>query len=924
VPDLARLPGVVSVRPLARYETHRSDDRGAPSGSLAQAADYLQVRPLWTAGVDGGGVRVAVLDSGADFTHRNLGGPGTVEAYQTCYAQRNVRPTGACAGLFGSSAPKVKGGYDFVGESWTGSAGSPPEAPDPNPIDAEGHGTHVADIAVGRSADGSHRGIAPGADLYAVKVCSAVSTWCSGPALLQGVDWALDPNRDGDISDAVDVMNLSLGAPYGQPQDDLAVAVDNAVRAGVVVVSSAGNSGDRPFTVGSPSTSPRVVSVAQTALPDDRLYPITVDSPAVPGLPGNAVRFAVHQPWSPQPKSPIRGPLAQPAGVEACTPADLAGFPAGAVALVRRGTCPASTKAQNAQAAGAAAVVVVNTVPGDPPVFAFGGGPAVTVPVLAVSLENGRRLAAAVAAGPVRVTIDPADVIPLTDTIVGTSSRGPRLQGGTVKPDLGAPGAWLSAEVGTGGAETGFGGTSGAAPVVSGVAALVLDRHPRTTPAVVKSRLLNNAGTGNRTADPDATLYPTPISRVGAGEVRAAPAVLARGVLVNRQPGNGNLSLGLPRLTRRQAYQVTLSLRNTAAAARTYRLDAGFRDPADAALGAVAVRMPPSVRVPARGSRDVTVRITVDPARLPAWPFTGSAGTTAAGTALNAPEIDGLVRAVAPEETLHLGWHVLPRRSANVAADRRVTLGPDGAGRLDLRNRSRVQDGTVHVYGLTGTSGRLPRSGPGGPGTPGSEQAVIDLAGVGVRDDPARDLLQFAVAGQERQTVPLYPAGYQVDVDTDRDGDPDYAVYQQEQGGPGGSGISLVYVLDVASGVATPYYATIADFDSATQVLSVPLTALGLTPGSTFAFGVRAYDNYFSGRTTDTVGGMSWTVGSPRYDLAGGADVIVVPAGGRTRTAVTSDPAAGPSSQTGVLLLYDSNRDDDAQAVPVTGSPPAP
>ena len=69
-----------------------------------------------------------------------------------------LAPTGACAALFGPGAPKVVGGYDFVGESWPNGA----VAPDPNPIDFEGHGTHVADILAGRSADGTHLGLAPG------------------------------------------------------------------------------------------------------------------------------------------------------------------------------------------------------------------------------------------------------------------------------------------------------------------------------------------------------------------------------------------------------------------------------------------------------------------------------------------------------------------------------------------------------------------------------------------------------------------------------------------------------------------------------------------------------------------------------------------------------------------------------------------
>ena len=335
---LAKIPGVVSVKPVGRYET-RQDPGG--SGSLAQAADYIEATAVRNQGYDGTGVRVAVLDSGVDYTHEYLGGPGTVEAYNTCYYGNaagdpdqqayNAAPTGACAALFGPTAPKIKGGYDFVGETWPV---TPAEAPDPNPIDFEGHGTHVSDIVGGRSADGTHKGIAPGVDLYAVKVCSAVSTSCSGVAILQGIDWALDPNGDGDISDAVDIVNLSLGSPYGQEQDDSSVALDNLVRAGVVAVTSAGNNADRPFIVGSPSTAARVISVAQTALPDDVLYTIATSA--------GEVRNSKRQSWSPAPTAVITAPLAQPSPLTGCTAADFAGFPAGAIALIQRGACDAT------------------------------------------------------------------------------------------------------------------------------------------------------------------------------------------------------------------------------------------------------------------------------------------------------------------------------------------------------------------------------------------------------------------------------------------------------------------------------------------------------------------------------------------------------------------------------------------------------
>src|SRR5512133_1761773 len=74
--DLTQIAGVVSVKPVARYQVQQ--DPGGP-GSLAQAADYLQVTPVRNQGFDGTGVKVAVLDSGVDFTHEYLGGPGTVK-----------------------------------------------------------------------------------------------------------------------------------------------------------------------------------------------------------------------------------------------------------------------------------------------------------------------------------------------------------------------------------------------------------------------------------------------------------------------------------------------------------------------------------------------------------------------------------------------------------------------------------------------------------------------------------------------------------------------------------------------------------------------------------------------------------------------------------------------------------------------------
>jgi len=111
-------------------------------------------------------------------------------------------------------------------------------------------------------------------------------------------------------------------------------------------------------------------------------------------------------------------------------------------------------------------------------------------------------------------------------------------------------------------------------------------------------------------------------------------------------------------------------------------------------------------------------------------------------------------------------------------------------------------------------------------------------------------VLKYALAGSHRYCALrgwfwLWRVGYEVDVDPNRDGAADYAVFQQEAGGFGSSGQGLVYVQNLATqAAAVPYYYTDGDFDVSTQVPRCPLAALGLDRGTTFDFSVLAYDNY--------------------------------------------------------------------------------
>lgn len=927
LPELATLPGVVSVRRVRDYQVYQS-------GSLAQAAVYLDAAGPRNDGFNGAGVQVAVFDSGIDFTHRNMGSIGTEAFYQQCYtgagspAAHRAAPVGACASYFGPGSPKVIGGFDFVGETWAGSADD--EVPDPNPIDAGGHGTHVADILAGRSADNLHQGIAPGARLYAFKVCSAVSTSCSGVALLQAIELALDPDEDGDMSDAPAVWNFSLGSDYGQPEDDLTFALENVVKAGIVVVAAAGNAGDKPFVVGSPSTALGVISVAQTTLPDDAVDRVVVNSPVVPGLPDNQVKIAIWQSWSAPFTTVITADLQRPAVVGGlaigCTAGDFSSFVAGRVALIDRGTCNISEKVSFAAAAGASAALIVNNVAGFPPSFGFGGGTP-NVPAFSISQLDGARLKRAVAGGPVNVTLDPANATNLSGMIVSTSSRGPSIDAARVKPDIGAPGGWLSAEVGTGNVETGFSGTSGASPVVAGAAAIVLQKFPKSTPNQVKRRLVNTAATGIEVLEANAGTHLAPIARIGGGEVRIAPALASTALIGDPQNGFGNLSMGLPYVTGVSYLVRNLRLQNASNSLQTFSIAATFRDPADAALGALTILAPNAIAVAPKKQVSVPITFVLDGSKLESWPFTDPTGFGLAGvlgnngSVLDTPEFDGYLNiAASGGSSVHLGWQVLPHRAADVTASAKVKLNRSGFGSLKLTNPSAVEDGLIEVFSLVGTSGKLPKPEPGEPGSPGSNIALIDVAAVGIRDDVTSGILQFAISSNGRRKTPLTPAEFNVLIDTDRDGDADYVVFNGPINLSFADGRTVVFVRPINSTVASAFFFADADFDSGNMILTVPLAALGLGPGSSFDAVVLGGENYSVGLVTDVVEGITYTVGAPRHMVQEGS-TLVMPPDSQAFATVLHTGIFAPSSQTGLLLQYRNNAKKEFTAVTVNGGP---
>ena len=175
----------------------------------------------------GTGVKVAVVDTGIDYNHSDL---------DANYA----------------------GGYDFVNS-------------DTEPMDDNGHGTHVAGTVGAEDNDVGVVGVAPEVALYALKVLdeSGSGYWSD---VIAAIEWATDPNGDGDTSDHLDVTNNSYGSD-SDPGSTVKSAFDNAYQIGVLHVAAAGNSGNPPGkgdNVGYPARYDSVIAVAATDKNDKR------------------------------------------------------------------------------------------------------------------------------------------------------------------------------------------------------------------------------------------------------------------------------------------------------------------------------------------------------------------------------------------------------------------------------------------------------------------------------------------------------------------------------------------------------------------------------------------------------------------------------------------------------------------------------
>jgi len=571
LPAIAGLPGVRAIWPVEEIPIPETQDVLDPDLAFALAmtgADVAQ-REL---GLTGRGLRVAIMDTGIDYNHPDLGG---------------------------GWGNRVVTGWDFVGDAFNPGLGNLVPIPDPSPMDCNGHGTHVAGIV---GARGAVTGVAPGVVFGAYKVFGCEGSTFSD-IMIAAMERALD--------DRMDILNMSIGAAFQWPQHPTARASDHLVRRGMVVVASIGNNGPQGvYSASAPGVGARVIGVASVdnthlQLP---LFTITPD--------GRQIGYGSAAAAPPAPtigSFPMArtGTVTSPA--DACVPIAL--DLAGQVALIRRGGCTFHTKALNAQNAGALAVALYNDRPGRfSPTVA--GTPMITIPVVAISDVDGALIDSRLAVGPVSMTwtdLTVAIAIPTGGLTSSFSSFGlaPDL---SLKPDITAPGGFIRSTfpLALGGYAT-LSGTSMSAPHVAGAVALLLERHPNTPAQAVRGILQNSARPVLWWGNPALGLLDN-VHRQGAG-LLAIPATVTSTVKV--EPAK--LALG-----ESEAGPATrlLTIENNSTTEVTYNLS---HSPALSTAGttfvptfvtgfATVTFSPATITVPAEGSANVEVTITSNPA----------------------------------------------------------------------------------------------------------------------------------------------------------------------------------------------------------------------------------------------------------------------------------------------------------------------
>lgn len=553
--ELKALPGVKAVMPVRRY-----------TRKLNRATQLMNAPAAWNAlgGVQnaGNGVKIAILDSGIDQTHPAFQDPSLPmpAGYPLC--------TGSDCAFTNN---KVIVARSYVRQLAAGSSPNPAADSRPDdysPRDRDGHGTAVASCAAGIASSGtvSINGVAPKAYLGNYKIYGSpeVNDGTADDVIIQALEDA--------VNDGMDIISFSTGGPAftgpldsgsvcgnaaGVPCDLSAQAFENAAKAGVVIVASAGNSGqDGRFyptfnSVESPADAPSVIAAGAST--NSHGFAVTV-SAAGQGMPSTVQGIAADPGDSFVPFGAVSAPLRDITTLGndglACS-----ALPAhsldGTIALIQRGTCNFSDKLGNAESAGASGVIFY--MADSSSTISPGGLSSFAIPAVMIANAPGLALKDYAQTSPGgQVTIDPNGLEEDAqgyDQLAVFSSLGPATGTSAIKPDLVAPGTsiYMAAEnydpLGALYSSNRFAaadGTSFSAPITAGVAALIKQSHPNFQAADIRSALVNTAAPAVKT---DQAGNVVDVQWIGAGRIDAGaaasatvssvPATLSFGVLTS-------------------------------------------------------------------------------------------------------------------------------------------------------------------------------------------------------------------------------------------------------------------------------------------------------------------------------------------------------------------------------------------------------
>jgi minor extracellular serine protease Vpr len=585
--ELAAMPGVKKVYPMRRMKRN-----------LDRAIVNYQVSDVWSSiggkASAGAGVKIAILDEGIDMNH-----PGFVD---TGFHAPNGYPIGDTYADFTLLNNKV-----IVGRSYATmicqAVGTCTTDPDPTIHDHSGHGTALAMVSAGVTnacATSSCpfntpiTGVSPGAYLGVYRIWDTVNDTTTDEAIIQAINDA--------VADGMDVINMSFGSLYATrfDQDPEYPAIENAYKAGVIVVCSAGNSGPDYTSVGSPASHPH--AIAAGAATNDRSFGPAMWAPYVGTL------YTLNTGDGPAPGAPLTGAVIDAASLNnayGCN-AFAGGSLNGNVVFMSRGpsgaACTFETKLNNASAAGAVGAVVydyqANADAGlYPPIMTEASA---TLPAQSADYYSASYILSQAQLGSLNVTLGFTSAFSVTGNLLtGFSSTGPNVDL-SIKPDVVAIGENVAmatqafdsnGDMYDSSGYTVADGTSFASPFTAGVAALIKSARPGLTIDQYRSLIINSAKT---MLDPNGNLYSA--QQVGAGLLNALSAYQAP---VTASP----ISLGLGISTASPSISQTVTLTNITAASDSFTLSAVSKD------GVLQPGLPGgTIQINAGQSKDVPVQ----------------------------------------------------------------------------------------------------------------------------------------------------------------------------------------------------------------------------------------------------------------------------------------------------------------------------